>query len=74
VKRLKGFFVKAALLAWNTLGDNRFALLGSGALLGLAVRAAQRGDYWDALGCVVIGALSGAVSWYDLGQGRMVTR
>lgn len=74
MKRLKGFFVKPVVFVWNTLGDNRFTLLGSGLLLGLASRASSRGDYWDALGCLVIGALCGAIAWYELGQGRTVAR
>ncbi|MNC74140.1 hypothetical protein D3C75_1254400 [compost metagenome] len=59
---------------WNDLGDNRLTLLGSGMLLGAAVRASYRGDYWDAVGCVAIGALCGAIAWYELGQGRTVAR
>lgn len=74
LKRIKAFFVKVFLFMWDTLGDNRFTLFGAGALFAFAIRAAQNGDYLDALGCVAIGTMSGGLSWYGLGQGQTVVR
>lgn len=53
---------------WNTLGDDRLALILAGVCLATALTQLKAGDYSDAAFGIALAAVVGGFAWRDLGR------